>query len=381
MIIIQPSSSDNKVRRPGSLCLDAALDYLRRGWSALCLCPAGHEGIPPGHARSCRRPGKVPLHAWKDYQERLPSDKELTLYFRRWPQANVGIALGPVSGLWGLDSDGEGGERLLGQMAQGDLPETLEFTTGKGRRLLFAWPAGLDLPNEEYGFGAQGEARVLGKGRQTVMPPTRRGRARSLLRVDTSTTCLRHCRFPPADQRPGRRHRSPERAGDVPLGGRPGEGPGRVLGSNGAAIPPHRPTPGERAAAYLDNSEECVQGEDGDGRCFKLAIHMVRGFCLDVETAVALMLHSRWNTRGRDKDGCPYPFTEKELRHKCEDAKKVPLRDGKQDGYLLNSPLPRSEGGLGINSSASTVQRAIGAGKGAALPEVVSADDTADAPS
>ncbi len=88
------------------LCLDAALEYLRRGWSSFPLCPRDHVGVGKEHAKLCDSPGKVPLLNWKPYQSRLPQEAELQLLFRRHPNANVGVALGQVSGLVGIDVDG-----------------------------------------------------------------------------------------------------------------------------------------------------------------------------------------------------------------------------------------------------------------------------------
>ena len=45
-------------------CLLAALNYLRRGWSALALCPPDHSVLGAEHAASCSSPGKRPLGAW-----------------------------------------------------------------------------------------------------------------------------------------------------------------------------------------------------------------------------------------------------------------------------------------------------------------------------
>ena len=81
----------------------------------------------------------------KDFQDRLPTEDELRRKWRDLPNGNVGIALGPVSGLVRIDVDGPGGEALLAQKSGGDLPPTLEFTSGRenaGRGLLYAIPAG-----------------------------------------------------------------------------------------------------------------------------------------------------------------------------------------------------------------------------------------------
>ncbi|MFK5282383.1 bifunctional DNA primase/polymerase, partial [Lacticaseibacillus paracasei] len=75
-----------------------------------------------------------------------------------------------VSGLLALDIDGIEGERLLQELSGGDLPDTPEFTTGKGRRLLYAWPEWAIKAGHQLTTGV---LQILGKGQQTVMPPSR----------------------------------------------------------------------------------------------------------------------------------------------------------------------------------------------------------------
>ena len=153
------------------LCLDAALDYLRRGWSAFPLCPPNHVGVGKEHAKECKNPGKVPLINWKPYQNRLPQEGHLQLLFRRHPNANVGVALGQVSGLIGIDVDGPAEHELLQTLSGGDLPATLLFATGKGYRLLYACPK--DRPCRSTTMVKDGvQLLILGDGKQTVMPPS-----------------------------------------------------------------------------------------------------------------------------------------------------------------------------------------------------------------
>ena len=119
-------------------CLKAALAYLGRGWAALAVCPPDHRDVPTFHGATCSKPGKRPLGPWKAWQARLPALDEVVAQWELVPPANVGIVLGSVSGLVGVDVDGEEGERILGELSGGDLPRTLTFTTGRGRRLLYA---------------------------------------------------------------------------------------------------------------------------------------------------------------------------------------------------------------------------------------------------
>jgi hypothetical protein len=125
-------------------CLDAALDYLQRGWSAIALCPPDHEGMPTAHQKNCTNPGKVPWQAWDAYQSRRARPEEIRLAWNRFPQSNVGIALGPVSGMIALDIDGPGAGELAEQLfgAEG-LPPTLYFDTpGGGKRLFYSFSEG-----------------------------------------------------------------------------------------------------------------------------------------------------------------------------------------------------------------------------------------------
>jgi hypothetical protein len=157
-------------RRNGRLA--AALAYLRRGWSVVPVCPPDHLGVGRGHARRCSSPGKAPLVAWMTFQQRPPSEAQVEAWWAAWPNANVGLVLGPASGLVGIDIDGPGGGRILEEVSRGELPRTLAFATARGRRLLYALPEGAGAVNRAYGGGG-GEVRVLARGSVTVMPPSR----------------------------------------------------------------------------------------------------------------------------------------------------------------------------------------------------------------
>jgi hypothetical protein len=158
-------------------CLKAALDYLGRGWGARAVCPPDHRDVPPFHRAPCSKPGKRPLGPWKAWQSRLPTLDEVVAQWEVVPASNVGVVLGPVSGLVGVDVDGEEGERILGELSGGDLPRTLTFTTGRGRRLLYAIDRDSDIPTRTLS-GRGGEVKVLAAGTLTVMPPSRHASGR-----------------------------------------------------------------------------------------------------------------------------------------------------------------------------------------------------------
>ena len=93
--------------------LNTALEYLARGWSVLPL-----------------QSKRVPLVSWQSYIRSRPSVDQVTEWWTRWPEAWIGVALGPVSGVVRIDADGEGAVEQL--LSLGELPSTAEFSTPSG---------------------------------------------------------------------------------------------------------------------------------------------------------------------------------------------------------------------------------------------------------
>lgn len=137
-----------------STLLDAALAYAARGWSVIAL-----HTPQPGGACSCGKADcdSVGKHPRWDAQL-LPNGLKnattdpgiIRVWWTLWPDANIGIATGAISGIWALDNDpAHGGDLSLeGLLAQhGPLPETVEARTGgDGSHLLFAHP-GMSVKN------------------------------------------------------------------------------------------------------------------------------------------------------------------------------------------------------------------------------------------
>lgn len=134
----------------------AATGYAARGWSVI---PVQHRG-------------KRPLAAWLEFQERLAEPGEIDAWYRRWPDANVGIVTGRVSGLVVVDVDvHHGGAESLGRLETdlGSLPRTVEaLTGGGGRHFYFAHPGGV-VPNR---VGLALGIDVRGDGGCVVAPPS-----------------------------------------------------------------------------------------------------------------------------------------------------------------------------------------------------------------
>ena len=53
------------------------------------------------------RPDKIPFIKWEKYQRILATENELRLWWRKWPEANIGIITGKLSGIAVINVDAE----------------------------------------------------------------------------------------------------------------------------------------------------------------------------------------------------------------------------------------------------------------------------------
>lgn len=129
----------------------AAHSVLLNGWAVFPLKPRD----------------KVPLtaHGCLDASR---CHEQVTSWWTRWPDANLGIATGNASGVLVVDVDGADGDAALEEY--GTLGATVEARTGKGRHLYFALPDGVRLGNSARRLGPQLDTR--GDGGYVVAPPS-----------------------------------------------------------------------------------------------------------------------------------------------------------------------------------------------------------------
>jgi hypothetical protein len=167
-------------REDGELCHQAALEYLAKGWSVLPNCSPGHIGmglVNKSHVKQCANQGKTPWIKWAEYAERLPTVEEVNYWWKQYPLSNVGSAMGPVSRMIRIDVEGLGGEETLRRKSKGDLPDTLQFSSGRldqsGKGWLYGIPLGIEIRSTYEKIAAGQEVRFQAKGMQTVLPPSR----------------------------------------------------------------------------------------------------------------------------------------------------------------------------------------------------------------
>lgn len=134
--------------------LTAALDYIERGWSVFPL------------------QGKVARVRWQEYQDVRPTREQAEAWWAQWPDAGIGVALGPVSMLTRLDADGAGGVAKALELF-GELPATPQFRTpGGGVGWLFLHEDGAESCTLWKGPNDHEELRFQSHGRYTAVPPS-----------------------------------------------------------------------------------------------------------------------------------------------------------------------------------------------------------------
>jgi hypothetical protein len=107
--------------------LVAALGYCRKGLSVI---PLQHKG-------------KRPLIEWTEYQTITATEQEITEWYARCREANIGIVTGTISGIYVLDVDAPDGIATL-KRERLQIPPTLTAKTGGGGyHYIFKHPGGI----------------------------------------------------------------------------------------------------------------------------------------------------------------------------------------------------------------------------------------------
>lgn len=270
---------------PASPGLAAALDYLGRGWSVIPLQPGD----------------KRPLVPWEEYQYRRPAEAVVRSWFRRSPDAGVGIVTGLASGLVVLDVDAaHGGEASLQRLVQahGELPWTVEARTGGGgRHLYFTHPGG--VIHNRAGFRPGLDLR--GDGGYVVAPPSVHPSGRPYTWAPTG---------------------DPQRAQPAPL-------PAWLLHT--VAPPPGRRTGHPREHWRRLVSEGVAQGERNTTVASLTGHLLFRG--VDPEVALELLLC--WN-----RVRCRPPLPDDEVARTVESILRTHARQAGEEAPEGSAPAP-----------------------------------------
>jgi hypothetical protein len=109
--------------------VEQAIKYAELGWSVIPLVPKGK--VPPKGM------------AWKKFQIKKATPNEIRKWWEQYPDANIGIVSGKVSGIVVVDFDGADAiERFEAKVCK--LPETIFQVTGRpegGKHAFFKYPS------------------------------------------------------------------------------------------------------------------------------------------------------------------------------------------------------------------------------------------------
>lgn len=139
------------------MLLEAALDYAGRGWCVLPLAPRG----------------KNPLQ--QEWQHKASNDAEVVSgwWEGEFCGCNVGLLLGPRSGVIDLECDDEAAEKALLELFGENMLIAPTYQAARGKHRLFAWHDA--FKNSKAVIKHKGIEIRLGtdaKGAQSVMPPS-----------------------------------------------------------------------------------------------------------------------------------------------------------------------------------------------------------------
>lgn len=281
--------------------LTAAIEYAAHGWPVF----------------PCRPKTKVPFTP-RGFLDATTDPEAIKFWWQRWPDANIGLCTGPISGLAAIDIDTEkGGDVSFAALEaqHGPAPATRTSRTGSGgRHLLYRMPAG----------GFKCTASKLGKGIDTrgeggyiVAPPSIHPNGNTYRWEDEEAPTELPAWLHPATREP------------LPTTATP-----RQTRPDVYIDPSHKLA---RASAYLATMDAATQGLGGHNALYAAATVLVHGFDMSDAEAVD-MLATEYNPRCLP----PWDLTDwkdaKDFRRKITQARTQPHDQPR--GWLLDAGQP-----------------------------------------
>lgn len=140
--------------------LDAALEYLDRGWSVIPIKPEG----------------KRPAIKWQEYQERCPTEEEVEEWWTKWPDHDIAIVTGALSGIVVVDCDNED---ALHAAFDAGMRSPIRVKTRRGHHMYFAHPRDGIRRGPRAGINSRGAdwpkingLDFRGDGSYALLPPS-----------------------------------------------------------------------------------------------------------------------------------------------------------------------------------------------------------------
>jgi biotin operon repressor len=115
--------------------------------------------------------GKRPLVPWTEYQSRRPTEEEIRQWWQQYPNANIGIVTGKISGIVVIDLDPDKGGNESGAKIYEQAPTDLIVKTGRGGyHLYYRYPEDVDHISNRVGLLPGVDIRA--DGGYVVAPPS-----------------------------------------------------------------------------------------------------------------------------------------------------------------------------------------------------------------
>jgi hypothetical protein len=110
---------------------------------------------------------KKPEVKWERYQTDRSTDDQWAWWSKKWPEGNIAIITGAVSGVFVIDQDSDEACPSLMKL----LPLTATATTSKGRHFYFRIPKGVEIKTKIRPPGLPG-LDIKGEGGYVLVPPS-----------------------------------------------------------------------------------------------------------------------------------------------------------------------------------------------------------------
>ncbi len=292
--------------------LEAAREYVRRGWRVVPI-PFKRKGA------------KI-----DDWGKMTLTEAELPAYFDQ--PANIGLILGEPSG-WLVDVDLDCQEAI--EIAEQYLPPTPAVTgrPSKPRSHYWYYAPGAVTARHADPVTRDMIAEFRSTGVQTVVGPSIHPDDREPYEILISEPATVSAPMLAACVEALAKRVIEMRYGTLP----PKPEPVRVTNSTSRELSPIDLE--RRALAYLAKLPPAISGQGGHPATYAAATALVHGFGLDPELALSLLM-DHYNPR------CEPPWSEKELRHKVEDAARKShsrphgwLRDQEREPVVEDSSI------------------------------------------
>ncbi|MEW4530613.1 bifunctional DNA primase/polymerase [Maioricimonas sp. JC845] len=317
--------------------IDAARDYIRRGWAPV--------PIPPGRKQPVVRGWPALRIAADDVPQHFAAE------------GNIGLILGsPSGGLVDVDLDCAEARELADEY----LPPTPAITGRPSAPASHRWYIGRGVKTTKHQDPVDRSMLVelRSTGAQTVVGPSIHPSGEPYDRLTGEPAVvpgpmLAACVTALAEAVVKRRH--PE---------------GVPARCEQERPPPNRPlSPGadvhRRALAYLNRLPGAVSGQGGHNATYTAAVALVHGFGIEPEQALSLLLE-HYNPR------CEPPWTEKELAHKVHDA--ATKAHERPFGWLRDADRTSASHGTDVDLS-GLMRRMAGSANVPSLPQVSTEDE------